>query len=163
MAMKLHFLFFLVLVSGMLGCNQPSSKERDPHFTSDAEELFFKNLRQSDYDLTENQAAGLNVYVHKNQSDQDPLTIKLIHNWRNDQAFILLEWLLEAPTINLSTKGDQVLWTGESMQNHWQVAEFIYSHHASGDTIRVDEKTLLTVADYHITTIKDFKKLTSSR
>lgn len=62
--------------------------------TGDDTELFFKNVRQSYYDLEENKAAKFNVFRHENrvkEADHPLLNAAIVVNFMNDEAYILLE------------------------------------------------------------------------
>ena len=62
--------------------------------TNDASEIFFKNVRQSDYDKQEIAAAGMDVFrmSDRNLEANYPLIhLAIAYNWRNDQAFLMVE------------------------------------------------------------------------
>ena len=62
--------------------------------TTDDAELFFKNLRRTEYDLQNLEAARLDIFRHerRNQEADYPLIIPaLVINWRYDEAYIVLE------------------------------------------------------------------------
>lgn len=62
--------------------------------TSDASELFFKNVRQIYYDKSTLEAAKLDVYRSKDRiiSAIDPLlNLAIVINWRYDEAYLLVE------------------------------------------------------------------------
>ncbi|MEQ8712354.1 MAG: hypothetical protein RIC80_05020 [Cyclobacteriaceae bacterium] len=89
----------LLLLSLMiLGC-QPNSPEsisiEDIDFmTNDASEIFFKNVRQSYYDKQEIAAAGMDVFRMSDRNDQADyplINFAIAYNWRNDQAFLMVE------------------------------------------------------------------------
>lgn len=157
---------FLALFSSVLvilfSCEPASPNNDDPHFTSDAEELFFKNMRQSEYQQEENIAAGLSIFIHNEQKENDLLEIKLIHNWRKDQAFVLLEWYPQREKAELFVDGSKIIWTGQSMSNHHNVTNFLFDAHSKGLKIRMNDTSLI-LTDANITTIKDYKKLISKK
>ncbi len=62
--------------------------------TGDDTELFFKNMRQSYYELEENKEAGLNVFRLKKRIVDDSaavLNLAIVVNYLQDEAYILLE------------------------------------------------------------------------
>lgn len=79
-------------------CNPSKNKKLEldqaKFSTSDASELFFKNVRQIYYDKNTLDAAKLDVYRSKdrNTSVTDPvLNLAIVINWRYDEAYLLLE------------------------------------------------------------------------
>ena len=98
MKRKVHFRVFFMIVAGMMyACHPDKNKKIDPEpqfSTSDASELFFKNVRQSYYDKFEMKEAKLEVYRIKErmQMEQYPLLQPaIVVNWRYDEAYLLLE------------------------------------------------------------------------
>jgi hypothetical protein len=90
----IYVVIFLIIIS----CNADKTKkidaEKSKFSTSDASELFFKNVRQRYYDREEVTAAKLNVYrlqERNKQVDQAHLNLAIVINWRYDEAYILLE------------------------------------------------------------------------
>jgi hypothetical protein len=147
----------------LTSCENKTISDQDPYFTSDAEEIFFKNIRQSDYKVEENQAAGMNIFTHQDSQETDKAVLKLIHNWRNDKAYVLLEWRVGRSDVLLRAAGETLQWTGETMDNHRDVAVFIYEHEIAGDSIFLSNGEAFTTSDAFMTTFRDFKKMTSKR
>ncbi len=88
-------LIFLFVLSS---CNPDKQTKVDQanvtFITDDASRLFFKNIRQTAYELQEMEAAKLNIYRYKKreQSANIPLiNLAIVDNWRYDQAYLLLE------------------------------------------------------------------------
>lgn len=158
---------FWVFVFVFCACVSDHQKVLDPFSTVDAEELFFKNIRQSDYKTQEIQVAGLNIFTHKEADEKDELAVKLVQNWREDKAYVMVETsLFEAPfTLYNVAAADSVLFTGESLDNHLACFEFICASISDEKTLfwdanRTDE---VAVPQYFIVVFKDFKKLTSRK
>ena len=62
--------------------------------TYDDTELFFKNVRQSEYDLEALGAANINVFrINQRNSykNQPHIGIAIVMNWLQDEAYILIE------------------------------------------------------------------------
>lgn len=74
---------------GTLNLEKPSFK------TYDDTELFFKNVRQVYYDLENQENTKLKLYRLKkrikNAKTHPVLNLTLVHNWRYDEAYLLLE------------------------------------------------------------------------
>lgn len=94
MKTTIYMVIFLIIIS----CNADKTKkidaEKSKFSTSDASELFFKNVRQRYYDREEMVAEKLNVYrlqERNTQVDQPHLNLAIVINWRYDEAYILLE------------------------------------------------------------------------
>ncbi|MEK6477804.1 hypothetical protein WJR50_09730 [Catalinimonas sp. 4WD22] len=95
-----HFLslYTLLLPFLIVSCDGSKRKEVDEKSakftTSDASELFFKNVRSIQYNKTVMSEAGLDVYHFKEQveaEDRPILDLSIVVNWRHDQAYILTE------------------------------------------------------------------------
>lgn len=88
-------LLFSVLLAA---CNPDKNRRADPEkikfTTTDDAELFFKNLRQQNYDKEELPAARLDVFRHSDRTKEPSypfLQLAMVVNWRNDEAYMLLE------------------------------------------------------------------------
>ncbi|MEM8569216.1 MAG: hypothetical protein AAGF85_22370, partial [Bacteroidota bacterium] len=88
-------LIFLLL---LFGCNVNSGKkvtlENFEFKTGDDTELFFKNVRQSYYDLEENEAAKFNLFRLSDRVINDTLPIlnlAIVINYLQDEAYLFLE------------------------------------------------------------------------
>ena len=91
----LRFLvFFFLLLSCRLDGDKAVDRNKFSFRTGDDTELFFKNLRQSYYDLEELKSANLNVFRLKNRSgetDRPVVNVAIVMNWVQDEAYILVE------------------------------------------------------------------------
>lgn len=94
--MSKFYLFFLALVSTACSLNPDRHTAIDldaPGFsTSDASELYFKNVRSNYYNKTVNDAAKLDVYRSKNwfmPAGKPALSLQIVVNWRYDEAYML--------------------------------------------------------------------------
>lgn len=93
----IHKINILIIVF-FFSCNADYQKkievEKSKFSTSDASEIFFKNVRQGYYDRDEMREAKLNVYriQERNINSEYPnLFLAIVINWRYDEAYILLE------------------------------------------------------------------------
>jgi hypothetical protein len=95
--MKIRTVFGL-LVLVLVACNPDKQTQVDQSEitfkTTDSSKLYFKNIRQSYYDLEEMEAAKLEIFRFKKraQGDERPvINLSIVNNWRYDEAYILLE------------------------------------------------------------------------
>ncbi|MDF9801126.1 hypothetical protein OKW21_006389 [Catalinimonas alkaloidigena] len=95
-----HFLnlYTLMLCFIIMACNGSKYKEVDEKSakftTSDASELFFKNVRSIQYDKAVMGDTKLDVYRFKEQveaEDRPILNLSIVVNWRYDEAYVLTE------------------------------------------------------------------------
>ncbi len=89
------WIFFAFTV---LACNPDKQRkvasEQVKFTTSDASELFFRNVRQLYYDKTVMEEAKLDVYRIKERSEaesQPIVNLAIAVNWRFDEAYLLVE------------------------------------------------------------------------
>ncbi len=56
--------------------------------------MYFRNVRQSAYFIDDNAEAGLILYRNKRwlKSGNPSFTPVIVHNWRQDKAYMLIEW-----------------------------------------------------------------------
>lgn len=94
----MKILLFLTLLAGVAACNLDKGtrvdETRAKFTTSDASELFFKNVRQIRYDQQEMPEAKLNVFRLGDRSlseDHPVINLAIVINWRYDEAYLLLE------------------------------------------------------------------------
>lgn len=87
-----------VAVLLLCGCNVDRGKKVDAQLldfeTSDRAEMFFKNVRQSNYVTEEDRNAGVYIYSHKDLVG-DTLSAfvpTIVFNWRQDRAYVMLNW-----------------------------------------------------------------------
>ncbi len=88
----------IIFSIGMVACNPDKERkvnDTEAKFTtSDASELFFKNVRQGYYDKETMDAAKLDIYriSERNQAEDQPvLNLAIVINWRYDEAYVLTE------------------------------------------------------------------------
>ena len=143
MKISLRYLLCCMLVGALSACH-PDKQRRiditDPKFTtSDASELFFKNIRQSYYQKTEMKEAKLDVYKIKENilDDTHPqLNPTIVINWRYDEAYLLLEpnaLLQDLDTVkiiwedSLHSKKGYYEFTQGNKEDHYQMATHLYN------------------------------------
>jgi hypothetical protein len=118
----------LLLLSCFTACDTTSRKEvnenKAKYTTSDASELFFKNVRSIYYDKSVMDEARLDIYRIKERlqaEDYPLLNLSIVVNWRFDEAYLLTEpnaYLQQADTI-------QVMWqdTTNNQQGTYQFTQ----------------------------------------
>ncbi|MDX1627410.1 MAG: hypothetical protein R3345_01855 [Fulvivirga sp.] len=93
--MKNLWLFILLVASGCgLDKGKHIDREKFTFKTGDDTELFFKNVRQSYYDLEENKAAKFNVFRYEDRpvaSDEPIIHLAIVINYMQDEAYLLVE------------------------------------------------------------------------
>jgi len=107
--------------------NKPVDLDELKFNTTDASELFFKNVRQSDYVLEENKKAGMNTYHCTDLADGNlQLEPFIIINWRNDQAFIFFE-TKSTELIDFIIADEHYSFDPSFQKNHAELAIHIYN------------------------------------
>ncbi|GAB4193583.1 MAG: hypothetical protein OHK0057_27660 [Thermoflexibacter sp.] len=89
---------FYVLLILLFACNvdkHKKVKEGDFFFeTTESSVLFFKNVRGLYYEKQENIKAKADIYRNKERvqtQDHPVINLAIVHHWRNDKAYIMLE------------------------------------------------------------------------
>ncbi|MEO0332372.1 MAG: hypothetical protein AAF223_11920 [Bacteroidota bacterium] len=164
--MKLNILISLWLIA-CLACNPDKRRkvnDAEAKFTtSDASELFFKNVRQSYYDKETMDAAKLDIYRIKERSqveDQPVMNLAIVINWRYDEAYVLTEpntYLQQQDTLRIYWQ-DSVQQTGVyeyipgNKERHYQFASQLYNslqdaHQLSTESAQGERVPVLATRD----------------
>jgi hypothetical protein len=141
-------IILLALATALTACYPGRNRGLDPgrpaFATTDASELFFHNVRSPYYDKEEMPDAGLRVYRlgRRVQDENRPLlNLAIVHNWRRDQAFILIEpstYLMGLPELRLRYRnagtGEQgeLLYEPGNREDQFRMATSIYLQIESG-------------------------------
>lgn len=115
---------------------------------SEESELFFKNMRQSYYELQDMEAAGMKVYRFSERSiaeDHPVINLAIVQQWRLDEASIMVEpnaFLQAEEEIRLhwqndSTAGDLRYQQGDREVQQAFVIE-LYDHLVAGDVMHIE-------------------------
>jgi len=132
-----------MLVTGLMACNPDKERkvnDTEAKFTtSDASELFFKNVRQGYYDKETMDAAKLNIYriKERNQTEDQPvMNLAIVINWRYDEAYVLTEpnaYLQQLDSLTIfwqdtvqQQQGNYEYRPGNK-ESHYQLASKIYN------------------------------------
>jgi len=154
---KKGFTWWLCVVSVVLAfaCHPNKNKQIDltePKFTtSDASEIFFKNIRQSYYEKIEMKASRLDVYRIKDSPKESmPMFPTIVINWRYDEAYLLLEFseqLQSLDTVKViwedsvaDTSGTYSFAQGGNKASHYHFATKIYNSIQAGQQMYILEK-----------------------
>ena len=135
-------LLFIPLWAGVVACNLDKNTRIDEtkakFTTSDASEIFFKNVRQIRYDLQEIPDSKLNIFRIDERSlaeDYPLINLAIAVNWRYDEAYLLTEpnaYLQSLDTLRINwqdTVNQQegtYLWTGGNKEAHFTFASQLY-------------------------------------
>ena len=135
----MRFFFFVIIIDFLTSCvpdrNEPVDISMLKFRTTDASEMFFKNLRQSDYNVENKPNVGINVYRHKKLFNSDvDLKPTLVHNWRTDNAYLIFD-KLDYDQILVIIENDTILFELTNHSNHAQLALTIYNVIVSNQSI----------------------------
>ena len=166
-AMKM--LVFSLLLTGLSACNPDKNTRIDEtkarFTTSDASELFFKNVRQIYYDQQEMADAKLNVFRLSDRSlaeDVPVINLAIAINWRYDEAYLLVEpnaYLQPLDSLQVtwqdlaSQQQGTYAWTGGNKEVHFTFASQLYRSIQQGHQLYIaspegqEEKLLDTYDD----------------
>jgi hypothetical protein len=90
----LFFGLIILLAACTSDADRRIDREKLEFETTDESKLYFKNVRQSDYDLVEMESAGINIFRAKSrtvEANYPLLTLAIAHNWRIDRCYLFLE------------------------------------------------------------------------
>ena len=148
-----QLLYLFLLLPALTACNLDKDTQVDENqakfTTSDASELFFKNVRQIRYDHQEIPESKINIFRIDERSlaeDYPVLNLAIAVNWRYDEAYLLTEpneYLKSMDTIQVhwqDSVGQQegtYLWTGGNKEDHFKFASQIYRSIQQGHQLSV--------------------------
>lgn len=151
-----HLSFLCLILLFLLACESSSRKQAEytlPKFsTSDASELFFKNVRAIRYDKTVMEEAKLDVYRLKEQVETDErpiLHLSIVINWRYDEAYVLTEpnaYLQQMDTLKIGWEDTNAQKSGVytfvkgNKKQHFQLAKQIYESINQGHSLYLLEQ-----------------------
>lgn len=149
----MRYLLFCLLLFSILSCNPDKDRKVDDaqakFTTSDASELFFKNVRQGYYDKETIDDAKLDIYriEERSQSEDQPvLNLAIVINWRYDEAYILTEpnaYLQQLDTLKVYWQDTTQQQSGYyeylpgNKEKHYQFASQIYNSLQDGHRLYV--------------------------
>lgn len=162
-----------ILVIFVLSCtssNKTGNAELT-YTTRDDSELFFKNIRQSNYDLQEEKEARINIFRHRKRNRASLLNIAIAHNWIADQAFIMLEWsdssLNSNDAVVYTYSNKEIIYQPGSVRQQTEFARDLYNLLQEGEQAFMinDRDTLFLYRlneerDLFFTVMNDYFRLT---
>ena len=119
--------------------------------TTDDTELFFRNIRQSDYELEERPQAKMNLFRLKamqRDTTQQALYPVIIHHWLVDKAYLWLEPAYETSepiTVVIGQSGEKKTFQfdGVSPQNHLAIALAMFDANLNNQTIWIGDQEMM--------------------
>ncbi|WP_421874335.1 hypothetical protein [Marinoscillum sp.] len=144
-----RYIFILLILTA---CHPDKDKQVDSNElnfnTSDASELFFKNVRKSDYELEERQQAGLELYSKmglKMANDMEPV---IVLNWRSDLAYFYFNTNDSIETeMVFSIDSDRLVFEPGNHRNHAELARKLYNAVLSKQTILLNNQGFFESAE----------------
>lgn len=130
----LQFITLIKIVVVIISCHpekQDHVRSGELRFaTSDASELFFRNVRKSYYDVQEMPGTGLEIYTLIGAPD-GLLRPRIILNWRTDHAFLMLELPDSLPDqltlVRIGNEEDSLVFEGATQLESAKAALWIYN------------------------------------
>jgi len=138
----LQVISLLLTLCGLSACDVSGGKEVNEneakYTTSDASELFFKNVRSIYYDKSAMAEAKLDIYRIKERlevEDYPLLNLSIVVNWRYDEAYVLTEpnpYLQQMDTIQViwqdttNNQGGTYQFTQGNKDAHFRFATQLY-------------------------------------
>jgi hypothetical protein len=132
-----YILFLILLITcGKAKQNLPENTKINFKTRPDTE-LYFKNVRQLDYDWEEQKNTKLNLYRFAKRIKNDKkllLNLVIVHNWRYNEAYLLLETNSFVPTNghltvfwrDKSGKPSEIIFKNGDKTSHFEFAYAIY-------------------------------------
>lgn len=106
--------------------------------TTDASEMFFKNLRQSAYEVENRDEVGIKVCKHRKLKNLNcMLKPSLVFNWRIDKAFIIFD-SLQHDQYHFKIGTREIDFDPSNQKNHAILALKIYNAIILNESIEVD-------------------------
>jgi len=123
-----------------MGCNSPKTASQKSDFqTTDQSEIFFQNVRAIYYHRKIVPEAKVHIYTLKENPKNSEYSLSLIHNWKADQAYLMLNHIsMDLPftfLIGLDQSYDTLMYTGESMNENTNICLQIGASIQNNDSV----------------------------
>lgn len=171
--MRYFAFIFILLVACKMDSDKAIDREKFTFKTGDDTELFFKNVRQSDYDLEENKAAKFNVFRHEDRIDgaEPSIGIAIVINYMNDEAYLLVEPSEDLNSLDeivvVTSGGSEVILNNFSKEGMLEFTSQIYEQLLENDEFYVvkgeEQNTILadpSAREAFRVTVSDYYRLT---
>ncbi len=127
--------YFLICLIVCTSCNPDKDKIIDLNKlsfnTTDASEIYFKNVRASYYDEEDKKEMGIIIYRLKNweeQNVQPAIRLSIVYNWRNDNAFVMTHPNTQFPEVSRILAGnDTIIFAQNNMKDQLNSLSIIFN------------------------------------
>ncbi len=153
--LNIHFcrtkIWIISFVLIFQACNIDKDRKFDPESidftTTESSELFFKNVRQSDYDKVEMKEAGMDLFRMSDrnaEADYPLIHLAIAFNWRLDKAHIMIEpneFVMPTDSIRITARSGQtseeteILYTMGNLIEQAAFAAAIYNAIQDGQSL----------------------------
>ena len=144
---------FYTLIFLLISCNPDKLKkvevEQVDFETSEASELFFRNIRQTYYRKDKQPESNLDIYRLKKLVRQNPKFFPtIVHNWQYDEAYLIMDFdfslnkenkLILLWNGNQDGKMNSQVYTIKNKESHFQLSTTIYNHILNEDRVLVKQ------------------------
>jgi hypothetical protein len=168
----LWFVGFVIVLALVFPENRPVDFKVPQFRTSQADLLYFKNIRSFYYDKVVEEKSGYDI-LHLKTLWQDSikspqLTFAILNNWRQDETYVITEWkrkmLFQEPlAIQWKNEKEQGVISIKEFNNeaHFKFAGEVYSHLINEDELLIDGESIYSDIQRKsaIKTLKDYFKL----
>lgn len=136
-----YTIYYLLILFVFSSCNADRTKKVDisefDFATTDASELYFKNIRESYYHIEEKD--GVKIYRLKayDNIDNSSLRPMIVYHWRSDKAFLMLEFSsdIDSEHVSIVVGDEEKYFQINQIRDHLIMANELY------DAI-IDEKDI---------------------
>lgn len=124
---------FFILIICLTACHPDKNKtitsEELRFVTTDASEIYFKNVRQSDYQIEERPEAGMNLFSLDDLNLSNEMKPVIIVNWRADMAFFYFQQdsSREGSYLDLKIGTETYTYDLSNQKSHAELARVMYN------------------------------------
>jgi len=167
---RLVFALLVLCQSCLLKTDEKVDLKDFDFSTTDSSELFFKNIRQSDYKIEERTTAKMNLFTYRSFAEKElvPIYPRIIHNWRADQAYIWLELNHQSDSTLIGiSKPDlpklEIAFEASSKEEHFETVNTIFEALLDSSRIYLNGDEVLAIgssqrADFRLI-VNDYYRL----
>lgn len=168
----LWFVGFVIVLALVFPENRPVDFSVPEFRTSQADLLFFKNIRSFYYHKIEDEKSGYDILriksLYQDSSKTPTITFVLFNNWKQSETYIITEKnkkLVFEENLKLSWKSKdetgRILLEAFNNEAHFKFAGEVYSHLIAGDELLFEGNPIYSEFQRKsaIKTLKDYFKL----